>query len=160
MYVGYRADWYGEECGGLCSDLYTFLPDNQIVIGLPVQGGCEVDACHSYEIENGTMRVNGETYEIAVDGGALTINDVLMERVIPVGDDVKFADTFEHVGYKGTGLMGNFTQTWTYWMEFNEDGTFERSSFGLNTREPQLTESRRMIVTGAERMQSMVTRSC
>lgn len=138
MYVGYRVDYGGEECGGLCSDIYTFLPNNMIVIGYPVNGGpefinCKVDNCYPYEVNNGKMLVNDESYDITVENSFLTINGVTLEHVDPVGKNVTLLDAFEHRGYTGTGLVGSYTTSWTQEIDFKDDGTFESSFFRLGS---------------------------
>src|SRR5690606_35755309 len=70
MYYGFRSDLGGYECGGICWDFYTFLPDHKVVVGPPANGGpeaidCDEDACLSYTIESGQLKLS--------DGTALTI---------------------------------------------------------------------------------------
>src|SRR5690606_23910654 len=87
MYYGFRADLNGYECGGICWDMYTFLPDSKVVVGLPENGGpetidCKVDECQSYTIKNGKLTLkNGDSLPVEVEKGILYINEVQMSRV-------------------------------------------------------------------------------
>lgn len=91
MYYGFRADINGYECGGLCWDFYTFLPNKKVLIGEPKNGGrdtinCATEECLSYTISNGQLKLsNGKSLPIKKDAnGFLTINNVKLDNVLPV----------------------------------------------------------------------------
>jgi len=139
MYAGFRPDSSGYECGGMCWDLYTFLPGNKLVVGTPERGGpetisCSVDECVDYTISNGQLKIQGgETLPIAVENGKLVINDVELDRVKPVGNDLKLSKEYIHRGFFGlVGISGGST-SWTYHLKFNANGTFESDRAMIGT---------------------------
>lgn len=140
MYVGFRVDRNGYECGGMCWDLYTFLPDQIVVVGHPAHGGperidCSVDDCQSYTITGGEMTLqNGESYDISIEDGVLLINDVKMDRVQPVEDTLKLSGVYEYYGFYGSGGLAGFTASWIHTLNFAADGTFEKDIFRINSQ--------------------------
>ncbi|MCM3271087.1 copper amine oxidase N-terminal domain-containing protein [Paenibacillus elgii] len=140
MYFGIRMDVTGYECGGTCWDFYTFLPDGKVVIGEPEKGGpetidCSKQACRTYTIENGTMKLNnGENYPIRVsEKGNLIVNDVLLSPVQPVTGSATLEGAFVHRGYSGMIGINSASSAWEEWITFKKNGTFESDNTLMGT---------------------------
>jgi hypothetical protein len=138
MYYGLRDDFGGYECGGMCWDLYTFFPNNQVFIGVPPLGGpetidCARDGCDTFTISEGMMELaNGESYSIGMEeSGQLVINDVDMISVKTAPKDTKLNDTYKHIQYTGFVGINPFSSSSTQYMTFRSDGTFEGSKIDL-----------------------------
>lgn len=133
MYYGLRDDYGGYECGGMCWDIYTFLPGGKVVLDTPSNGGpetidCTLDTCYSYTINNGKMKLdNGDVYDISVQNGQLLIDDVPLNRVKPTKDNLKLNQEYIYQGYSGLiGISGGST-SWSESIIFYENGTFKSS---------------------------------
>lgn len=138
MYYGFRDDIGGYECGGACWDLYTFLPNQRIWVGLPPEGGpetidCERGGCLTYTIAEGKLKLSsGETYTIgSSEEGSLAINDVALYPVQPAADGLKLQGTYEYIGYSGLIGVNAASSSWTETLTFSEDGTFESADLTL-----------------------------
>lgn len=140
MYYGFRSDIGGYECGGICWDFYTFLPNNQVFIGIPEKGGpetinCSTDECLDYTIKNGQLQLsNGESLSIQKsENGFLTIEDVMLDSVLPTPSELTLDDTYRYIGY--TGLIGitGAASSWTYDLTLHADGSFELSGVTLGS---------------------------
>ena len=131
MYYGFSPDYDGYECGGMCWNITTFLPENKVVVGAPPQGGpetidCSRDGCRSYTIQNGTLELdNGDTYEIAVQSGKLYIDDVELDRVSTVQNGLTLNGTYVHRGFQGLIGISAGSTSWTHTLMLNADGTFK-----------------------------------
>jgi len=139
MYYGFSDDHGGYECGGICWNLYTFLPGNKVLVGAPPNGGpetidCKKDTCHTYTIMDGKLTLNtGDTYSIAVKNGQLVIEDVPLEPVKPVTEKLTLTDKYIYRGYYGlVGISGGST-SWSRIIEFNADTTFKSNSMMLGS---------------------------
>lgn len=139
MFAGFRDDFGGSECGGLCWDIYTFLPDNQVVVGAPENGGpemidCGIDECVDYSINDGQIELSkGDSLSIELEGEDLRINNVKMARVIPVPEDAVFDNHYKNITYSGLiGITGGASSK-TRYLELNSDGTFELSGVTLGS---------------------------
>lgn len=147
MYYGFRLDNGGYECGGLCTDLFTFLPGGKVVVGAPVNGGpetidCTKDDCQTYTIKNGTLTLaNKDTYSIKVENGELHIDDIAMTRVKAAANDLKLDGFYEYIGYEGLIGISAGSTSWTHTIELNKDGTFESSELMLGHVEGGLPTS-------------------
>ncbi|MFC0213084.1 copper amine oxidase N-terminal domain-containing protein [Paenibacillus chartarius] len=146
LYYGWRDDFGGYECGGMCWDLYTFLPDQRIVIGLPKRGGpetidCSVDECLSYTIKDGQLTTsNGKSLKIGTTKhGELTVNDVTMTAALPLASGHTLQGTFKHIGYEGLVGIHAFSTSWTEYLTFRSDGTFESTDLSLGTLDVHVT---------------------
>lgn len=130
MYYGFSPDYDGYECGGMCWNIITFLPENKVVVGAPPQGGpetidCSRDGCQSYTIQNGTLELdNGDTYEIAVQSGKLYIDDVELDRVRTVQSGLTLNGTYVHSGFQGLIGISAGSTSWTHTLTLKLDGTF------------------------------------
>jgi len=138
MYYGFRSDFDGYECGGMCWDMYTFLPDKKVFIGVPENGGpetinCKTDECYEYTISNGKLKLsNGDSYDIEKkSNGFLSINGVQLDSVLPVRKGLKIDNDFVYMGFRGLIGISPAAQSWTYYITLNSDGTFEQSGFSL-----------------------------
>jgi hypothetical protein len=138
MYYGLRDDFGGYECGGMCWDLYTFFPNNQVFIGVPPLGGpetidCNRDGCDTFTISEGMMTLtNGDSYSIGMDtSGQLVINDVDMTSVKTAPEGTRLNDTYKYIQYTGFVGINPFSSSSTQYMTFRSDGTFEGSNIGL-----------------------------
>lgn len=132
MYYGGAFDFGGYECGGTCWKFYTFLPDQKVVVGLPKGGGpetvdCKKDACLSYTIKNGMLNIKGEEpISIAITKkGTLEIDEVLLEKAVPVPEGTKIGGEYLSRGYSGLVGITPYSTSWTYYLTFYSDGTFE-----------------------------------
>lgn len=141
MYYGFSSDYGGYECGGICWHLYTFLPDNQVLVGEPPNGGpetidCKQDNCQSYTIKDGKMILsNGESYSIGLEDGQLVIDDVELTPVEPVAADLKLSKSYIYRGYVGLGGISSGSTTWSKVIDFSEEGTFKSDSLMLGSVE-------------------------
>lgn len=139
MYYGLRDDYGGYECGGMCWDIYTFLPGGKVVIGTPNNGGpetidCAKDECHSYTIKNGEMKLgNGEVYAIKVEDGQLVINDVPLSPVKPATDGMKLNQEYIYRGYWGLIGISSGSTSWSEVITFYDNGTFRSSKLMLGS---------------------------
>ncbi|NMO97609.1 copper amine oxidase N-terminal domain-containing protein [Paenibacillus lemnae] len=131
MYYGFRPDYDGSECGGMCWDIYTFLPGKKIVTGQPANGGpetinCTKDTCRSYTISGNKLSIQGgSTHTIKKVNGRLVIDDIELEAVKPVKNDQKLSGTYTYRGFSGLiGISGGAT-SWSTTITFKADGTFE-----------------------------------
>lgn len=147
MYYGFRPDSGGYECGGICWDLFTFLPGGKVVVGTPMNGGpetidCTKDDCQTYTIKNGTLTLaNKDTYSIKVKNGQLLIDDVVMSRVKTAENDLKLDGFYEYIGYQGLIGISAGSTSWTHTIDLNKDGTFESSKLMLGHVEGGLPTS-------------------
>ncbi|MEF3304798.1 copper amine oxidase N-terminal domain-containing protein [Paenibacillus sp. GYB003] len=140
MYYGLREDIGGFECGGVCWDFYTFLPDGKIVVGEPERGGpetidCSTQACADYRIENGSLIVDGaDTHTIRVsEKGNLFVDDVLLSPVPAAQDGLKLQGEYVYRGYSGMIGIHTFSSAWEEKITFRSDGTFESDDLQLGT---------------------------
>ncbi len=138
MYYGLRDDVGGYECGGTCWDIYTFLPDNRILVGPPPQGGpetidCTRDGCRTYTISGDKLKLsNGESHTIRLSGkGELYIDDVFMSPVKPVANGLKLKGTYEYIGFSGLAGINAASSSWTEHLSFSSDGTFKSTDLTL-----------------------------
>lgn len=140
MYYGYRNDFGGYECGGICWDLYTFMPKGKVLIGLPAGGGpetidCAKDDCLDYTIRDGELRLsNGESLPIEkTPEGFLMINDVTLDSVLPVPDGMLLDGTYTYKGYSGLIGITPAASSWIYSLELRADGMFELDGVSLGS---------------------------
>ncbi len=138
MFYGFENDFGGYECGGMCWRFYTFLPDSQVVVGEPAGGGpetinCKVDACLTYSIKDGQLHMTGqESLSIGqTEEGVLVINDAYLSKAEPVADRYKLDGTYVTRGYQGFVGITPFSSSWTKYLTFYADGTFESDSTSL-----------------------------
>jgi len=137
MYYGLRDDFGGYECGGACWDLYTFLPDNHILVGPPPKGGpetidCARDKCSTYTIADGKLKLSdGKSYDIKSKDGSMYINDVIMTPVEPVTDGLTLKGTYKYIGYSGLVGINAASSSWTEYLTFASDGTFKSTDLNL-----------------------------
>ncbi|REK75160.1 copper amine oxidase N-terminal domain-containing protein [Paenibacillus paeoniae] len=139
MYYGFRSDYGGYDCGGICWDLYTFLPNSKLLIGEPSNGGpetidCTKDKCNSYTIKNNVLTLdNGDTYSISKKDGNLVIDDVVLLRVKTSTNNLKLSKEYVYRGYWGLiGITGGST-SWTEKITFYANGTFKSNRLMLGT---------------------------
>lgn len=139
MYYGFRADNGGYECGGICWDLYTFLPGSKIVVGAPDSGGpetidCTRDQCDTYTISSGKLTLGiGDVHSIGVSEGQLIIDDVTLTPVEPIQSDLKLSNSYIYRGYTGLSGISSGSVSWSQTIEFREDGTFKSDSLMLGS---------------------------
>ncbi len=140
MYYGFRSDFGGYECGGICWDFYTFLPDKEIFIGLPASGGpetidCSKETCLTYSIKDGKLKLsNGESLNISKsEKGFLIINGVQLDVVQPVSEETTFDHEYIYIGYSGLAGISGASHSWTYTLSLRSDGTFEMSGVTVGT---------------------------
>ncbi|MFS0723065.1 copper amine oxidase N-terminal domain-containing protein [Paenibacillus sp. 1P07SE] len=131
MYYGFRSDFDGSECGGMCWDMYTFLSGGKVVVGTPVNGGpetinCTKDTCSSYTISGGKLTIaGGSVHTIERRDGKLFIDDVEMARVKPVSSNLRLSDSYIYRGFSGlVGISGGAT-SWSTTITFQANGNFE-----------------------------------
>ncbi|OMF96069.1 copper amine oxidase N-terminal domain-containing protein [Paenibacillus sp. FSL R7-0273] len=135
MYYGFSPDYSGYECGGMCWNIFTFLPGNKVVVDAPSKGGpetidCKRDSCQTYTIQSGTMKLNnGETYPIAVKSGKLYIDDVELEQVKPVKSGLTLNNTYIHRGFQGLSGISAGSTSWKETLVLRADGSFESDNF-------------------------------
>lgn len=139
MFTGFRDDFGGSECGGMCWDIYTFLPDNRIVLGAPANGGpemidCEIDDCQSYSVTNGQLELSGgDSFPIELEDEDLRINNIKLAKVDPVPKDIVFDNHYKNISYSGLiGITGGASSK-TRFLVLNPDGTFELSGVTLGS---------------------------
>jgi hypothetical protein len=138
MYYGLRDDFGGYECGGICWDLYTFLPGKLIYVGAPPEGGpetidCSRDGCSTYSISMGMLTLdNGKSYPIGkTELGQLMIDDIVLAPVKRVAAGTTLDAAYKYIGYNGFVGIDPYSSSWTESMTFHADGTFERDSSTL-----------------------------
>nr|WP_275984152.1 copper amine oxidase N-terminal domain-containing protein [Paenibacillus hamazuiensis] len=148
MYYGLRDDFGGFECGGACWDMYTFLPENRIFVGPPPQGGpetidCARDKCGTYAIADGKLQISGgESYSIGLsDDGGLKINEVYMSPVAPVSEGFKLKGGYKYIGYSGLIGINAFSTSWTEYLSFSGDGTFESTDLSLSSLDVKVSQT-------------------
>lgn len=140
MYAGFRSDFGGYECGGMCWDMYTFLPNKKVFIGLPANGGpetinCKKEECLSYSISKGQLKLsNGKSLSIKKsDSGFLVINGITLDKVQPVPKGTTFNNTYKYMGYSGLIGITPAANSWTYKLALRKDGTFELSGVSIGS---------------------------
>lgn len=139
MFAGFRDDFGGSECGGMCWDIYTFLPDNQVVIGAPANGGpemidCAIDECIDYSINDGQIELSkGDSFPIELEDEDLRINSIKMSRVVPVPEDTLFDNHYKNITYSGLIGINASASSKTRYLDLNSDGTFELSGVSLGS---------------------------
>lgn len=140
MYYGLRADMGGYECGGICWDFYTFLPNNQVFIGLPANGGpetidCKVEECLGYSIKDDSLKLSsGESLPIQIaDSGHLMINKVKLDIVQAVPEGTTLDNDYKYIGYMGLIGIDVVATSWTYYLSLKSDGTFEMKDFSIGS---------------------------
>ncbi|RXZ83177.1 copper amine oxidase N-terminal domain-containing protein [Paenibacillaceae bacterium] len=141
MYYGFREDHGGYECGGICWDMYTFLPGNKVLVGQPANGGpetidCKKDACTSYTIKNSKLTLgNGKSYSIGKKNGGLVIDDVELTRVKPSTANLKLSKKYIYRGYQGLIGISSGATSWSKTIAFHANGTFESDSLMIGSVE-------------------------
>lgn len=131
MFYGFRDDFGGDECGGICWDIYTFLDGNKVVIGPPANGGpemidCLIDQCQEYTINNGQLTISGvDALPIEIVNETLSINHVKLSRVEPVPDGTVFNNQYKNISYSGLIGVTGAASSKTRYLSLNADGTFE-----------------------------------
>ncbi|WP_051359478.1 hypothetical protein [Paucisalibacillus globulus] len=137
MFYGFRDDFGGSECGGICWDIYTFLEGNTLLIGAPSNGGpetidCAIDPCQAYTISNGQLEISGEdALPIEIINDNLSINNVKLSRVVPVPEETIFNNNYKNISYSGLiGITGGASSK-TRFLTLNADGTFELDGVSL-----------------------------
>ena len=139
MFYGFRDDFGGSECGGICWDIYTFLEGNKVLIGTPSNGGpenidCAIDQCQEYTISNGQLAISGgDTLPIEIVDESLSINNVKLSRVVPVPEETVFNYHYKNISYSGLiGITGGASSK-TRYLTLNADGTFELDGVSLGS---------------------------
>ncbi|NOU73669.1 hypothetical protein GC098_19965 [Paenibacillus sp. LMG 31458] len=138
MYYGFRDDFGGYQCGGACWDIYTFLPDNHILVGAPPQGGpetidCTRDKCSTYTISEGKINLSAgysRTIETSKNG-ELYIDGVFMTPVAPVTNGLTLQGTYKYISYSGLVGINAFSTSSTEYLSFASDGTFESTDLSI-----------------------------
>lgn len=140
MYYGFRDDFGGYECGGLCWDIYTFLPNGKVVVGTPLTGGpetinCKTEDCLTYSISKGQLKLsNGKTYPIKKSAtGFLIINGTTLDKVEPVPKSAKFDGKYTFVGYSGLIGVTPAARSWRYTLTLKPNGAFELDGLSLGS---------------------------
>lgn len=139
MYYGFSPDYNGYECGGMCWNIFTFLPGNKVVVDAPPEGGpetinCTRDGCRTYTIQNGKLRLNnGDTYDIAVKSGKLYIDDVELDRVKAVQNGLTLNGTYVHSGFQGLAGISAGSTSWTHTLTLNANGTFKTDNLMIGS---------------------------
>lgn len=140
MYYGFRSDFGGSECGGLCWDLYTFLPKNKVVIGVPVNGGpemidCEVDECLDYIIEDEKIKLsNGESLPFEeTEANQLIIDNVNLTAVEPAPKELTLNNKYKNITYSGLIGVNAGASSKTSYLTLRSDGTFEMSGVSIGS---------------------------
>ncbi|MGG0668718.1 stalk domain-containing protein [Lederbergia citrisecunda] len=140
MYAGFRSDFGGYECGGMCWDMYTFLPNKKVLIGPPANGGpetidCKKEKCLSYSINKGQLKLsNGKTMPIKkTKNGFLEINSIALTKVEPVPKGTTFNNTYTFMGYSGLIGVTPTANSWTYKLTLHKNGTFELSGISIGS---------------------------
>lgn len=148
MYYGFRDDFGGYQCGGACWDIYTFLPDNHILIGSPPQGGpetidCTRDKCSTYTIFEGKLNLsegNSHTIETSKNG-ELYIDGVYMTPVSPVTNGLTLQGTYKYISYSGLVGINAFSTSSTEYLSFASDGTFESTDLSIASLDVIVSET-------------------
>lgn len=140
MYAGFRSDFGGYECGGMCWDIYTFLPNKKVLIGPPANGGpetidCKKEKCLSYSISKGQLKLsNGKSLPIKkTKNGFLEINSIALTKVEPVPKGTTFNNTYTFMGYSGLIGVTPAANSWTYKLTLHKNGTFELSGASIGS---------------------------
>ena len=140
MYAGFRSDFGGYECGGMCWDMYTFLPNKKVLIGPPANGGpetidCKKEKCLSYSISKGQLKLsNGKSMPIKkTKNGFLEINSIALTKVEPVPKGTTFNNTYTFMGYSGLIGVTPAANSWTYKLTLSKNGTFELSGISIGS---------------------------
>lgn len=140
MYAGFRSDFGGYECGGMCWDMYTFLPNKKVLIGPPANGGpetidCKKEKCLSYSISKGQLKLsNGKTMPIKkTKNGFLEINSIALTKVEPVPKGTTFNNTYTFMGYSGLIGVTPAANSWTYKLTLHKNGKFELSGISIGS---------------------------
>lgn len=139
MFYGFREDVGGAECGGMCWDLYTFLQDDKVLIGVPTKGGpekidCTIDECLEYSIQNEQLELrNGESFPIVILDDSLYINDVKLSRVQPVQEGTIFNDVYKNISYFGLIGINAGASSKTSFLTLNANGTYELSGVSIGS---------------------------
>lgn len=150
MYAGFRADFGGYECGGICWDFYTFLPNKKVLIGAPSSGGpetidCKKEKCLTYSISKGQLKLsNGKSFPIKKsEKGFLMINGTTLDKVQPVPKGTTFNNKYTFIGYSGLIGVTPAANSWTYTLTLRTNGLFELSglSIGSLTANSDITTS-------------------
>ncbi|GBF75814.1 hypothetical protein PA598K_04246 [Paenibacillus sp. 598K] len=141
MYYGFSPDYDGSECGGMCWNIVTFLPDGQLFLDAPPSGGpetidCAEAACQPYRIENGELLLeDGETRTIEVVDDTLIIDDVELAPVLPVQEDLTLDQQYTHQGFSGLVGISAGSTSWQEDIVLRRDGTYESSNLMLGSVE-------------------------
>jgi len=140
MYAGFRSDFGGYECGGMCWDMYTFLPNKKVLIGPPANGGpetidCKKEKCLSYSISKGQLKLsNGKTMSIKkTENGFLEINSIALTKVEPIPKGTTFNNTYTYMGYSGLIGVTPAANSWTYKLTLHKNGTFKLSGISIGS---------------------------
>lgn len=140
MYAGFRSDFGGYECGGMCWDMYTFLPNKKVLIGPPANGGpetidCKKEKCLSYSISKGQLKLsNRKSMPIKkTKNGFLEINSIALTKVEPVPKGTTFNNTYTFMGYSGLIGVTPAANSWTYKLTLSKNGTFELSGISIGS---------------------------
>lgn len=141
MYYGFSPDYDGSECGGMCWNIITFLPDGQLLLDAPPSGGpetidCAEAACQAYRIEDGELILeDGETRTIEVVDGILIIEDVELAPVLPVQEGLTLDQQYTHQGFSGLVGISAGSTSWQEDIVLRSDGTYESSNLMLGSVE-------------------------
>lgn len=140
MYAGFRSDFGGYECAGMCWDLYTFLPNKKVLVGPPANGGpetidCKKEKCLTYSISKGQLKLsNGKSFSIKKsENGFLMINGIALTKVEPVPKGTTFNNTYTYMGYSGLIGITPAANSWTYKLTLNKNGTFGLSGVSIGS---------------------------
>ncbi|WOV86865.1 copper amine oxidase N-terminal domain-containing protein [Sporosarcina oncorhynchi] len=140
MYAGFRSDVGGYECGGMCWEMYTFLPNKKVLIGPPANGGpetidCKKEKCLSYSISKGQLKLsNGKTMPIKkTKNGFLEINGIALTKVEPVPKGTTFDNTYTFMGYSGLIGVTPAANSWTYNLTLHKNGKFDLSGISIGS---------------------------
>ncbi|WP_342506840.1 copper amine oxidase N-terminal domain-containing protein [Sporosarcina sp. FSL K6-2383] len=140
MYTGFRDDFGGYECGGMCWDTYTFLPNKKVLIGPPANGGpetidCKKEKCLTYSISKGQLKLsNGKSFPIQKSKkGYLMINKTTLDKVQPVPKGTVFNNKYTFIGYSGLIGVTPAARSWTYKLTLKANGTFELSGVTIGS---------------------------
>ncbi|BAQ10863.1 hypothetical protein OXB_2392 [Bacillus sp. OxB-1] len=140
MYAGFRSDFGGYECAGMCWDIYTFLPNKKVLIGPPANGGpetinCKKEKCLTYSIGKGQLKLsNGKSLPIKKsESGFLMINGITLTKVEPVPKGTTFNNKYIYRGYSGLIGVTPAANSWTYTLNLRKNGTFELSGISIGS---------------------------
>ncbi|MDO3410944.1 hypothetical protein QWJ34_14360 [Saccharibacillus sp. CPCC 101409] len=142
MYYGFSPDYDGSECGGMCWNIYTFLPDQKVVVDAPPSGGpetidCGDGSCQTYKIENGQLIIEGEEAPLGIEtaDGKLLIDEVELQPVEPVQDGLTLDQNYTHEGFSGLVGISAGSSSWTETLTLRPDGTYEGDDFMIGSVE-------------------------